>query len=137
MHVESSREDATPSHAATVADLRVLEDDGRGPALVIRWRGCGDRHEWRGYRNPRRGLRKRYRMRRRNRARASGKQPAFGTGVAGGTLERGMLDALQLRAEVIERVSQPFVLHQQQEHRQQARQDTALHWAQINRRIDA
>src|SRR6185437_507850 len=125
------RYNAVPSRGAT-DDLRQREDAGWRSAFVIRRGGdarardgrdnddrCGDIDELRGRRC-------------RYRRRAGGQQLAFDADIAGGPLERRMLGSLELGADMLERVADAFLLHEQQEERQQARQEAAIHAREIN-----
>ncbi len=47
-----------------------------------------------------------------------------------------MLGALKLGADVLERMPDTFLLHEQQEKRQEAGQQTAIHAIKTNRRGD-
>ena len=98
--------------------LRVSEDGWRCAASVERETRDGDATAQRreGGR-VRREVREQRRQRRSDCIGAAREQSALGAGVAGRSLERGMLEALKLCAGVVERVPQRFVLHQQQEHR--------------------
>src|SRR3954469_18970767 len=102
MHVDPSTVDAKPPpKAATVAVLRELEDEGRCPAPVVRGRGDGNRRKPVDDRDPGIRIHPCVRKGEWNRACTGCEQTAFGAGIARRLLEHRMVDALELRTDVI------------------------------------
>jgi len=124
---KSSRLNRESPHEAA-SDSSELEAAGRCSALVERGRADRDVRCGNDDGDPLRRCGKRHRQRCRKQRRATRQQLAFEAGIAGRPLERRVLCALDLRAEMVELVTNAFLLHEQQEKRQQRHQDDAVAW---------